>query len=99
MKFKRKISIDGIDRELHFHRVEKGDEDFFIVTFQDIDGTPYAFTMGKDETGIWQVLPQRLPAWVSADWKISDTISDHLESHDTGEDRGAPYTPWDILGG
>jgi hypothetical protein len=80
--FKRRVvTIQGewlIDFTPNFN----GGELYYSVKISDVDG----FRMTKDESGMWKIAAQGLPAWVhEMDLELNDIIEDQVENHITAE--------------
>lgn len=80
--FTRLIKAGGRLREFNFRRLKQLEEEIFSVDTVDDRGNRILFYMRKDNSSIWSISPQPLPAWVvENEATLNEHILDELSRH------------------
>jgi len=68
------LCTDGQEREFHFARINSV-AIYFHISVVDNSGRLITATLARDETGLWKLHEQELPAWFkTAEPELGNTI-------------------------
>jgi hypothetical protein len=82
IQFTKVLKADGRMREFNFRKPNGREQALTTVDVSDDRGQRIIFTMQKNDSNHWKIVPQPLPQWiVQLESKLSELIEEELVNY------------------